>query len=70
MLRKSLGRPPDSCHRGVSLRPEAEQLGDAVGGRGERVDGDMLATGDTDGDLLEWPQGLDDLLDAQSGAVL
>ena len=62
---------PDSCHRGVSLRAAfGEGVENFLGRWGGGVGGGVLVAGDADGDLLQGPQGADDLLDAQPGQVL
>ena len=64
------GVPPDSCHRGVSVRADLQRGQDRLGGGRDRVGCDVLVAGDADGDLLDRSQCLDDLLDAQSGRGL
>ena len=48
-------RPPDSCHRGVSLSRYLEAVEDGPGGVGEWVFGEVVVADDLDGDLLQRP---------------
>jgi hypothetical protein len=48
----------------VSRSTDPKGVEDHLGGRGDGGLGEVFVAGDADGDLLEWPQGVGDLLDA------
>src|SRR5690625_1449117 len=61
---------PDSCHCSVSVWFEFKCLKNLGGLGGERVGGDVLVTGDLNGDLLQGSQCADEFLQAKPGAFV